>query len=106
MIGPFAMDLWWLAQAAPDPTSALPAWLTGTGLAAVLGWLLYRAEHARSELEKRHDAAMAAERMRLDACEERSRTILREATERTWEAVAALGKATDLIQAFADRDRR
>ena len=105
-----------LAQAVPDPTG-LPVWITGGGVLGVLGWLLYRSEHARTEESKRYDAArgewekrLDAQRAefdrRLDASEERYRTMADRYAGRTYEAAAALGQATDTIRSLADRDDR
>lgn len=92
-----------LAQAT-DP-NGLPAWIGSGTIAGVLGYLLYRSEHARTLMEERHIAAMIAERARLDACEERSRTILQQSTERTFEAIQTLGQATSTIRALSERAR-
>jgi hypothetical protein len=92
----FATMVVWFAQAG-DPTAGLPAWLGGGTVAGVLGFLLYRSEKARTLAEERHTAAMIAERARLDACEERARSVLRDSTERTYDAVAQLGRAVEII---------
>lgn len=108
-----------LAQALPnsDPTAALPGWIAGGGVAGILGWLLYRSEHARSEEQKRYDAALAEAQKRydalrtdadrrVDAAEERHRDMADRYAGKHYEAAAALGHAAETIRSLADRDDR
>ncbi len=95
-------------------------WLTGGGILAVLGWLLYRAEKRVDDIqerltaaEQRHaealDEADKRHTERLDAAEQRYRDMAEKYAGRTYEAITTLGEATSAVRAMAeerDHDRR
>lgn len=83
-----------LAQSPVDPTSALPGWLVGGSLSGILTWLLIRAE-------KRCEA----ETKRVDESEARYREMVQRYSEKTFEATAQLGRATEALQTLVNRGR-
>ena len=109
-----------LAQV-PDPTNALPAWLTGGGIAAILVYLLVRAEKRNDVLLARLDTQQAAhekaitelhttygERLaregaewqrRVDESEGRYRAMVDRYGDRLYAGLDALGQAAKLVQA-------
>lgn len=117
----FAAPLLILGQV-PDPTNSLPAWLTGGGLAAILVYLLIRAEKRNDVLLARvdalnvaHDKAVAdlhvdyGERLarnaadcqhRLDERDERYRAMAERTGDRLYAGLDALAQAAKLVQAI------
>jgi hypothetical protein len=92
-----------LAQSVPDPTSALPGWIVGGGASGILTWLLVRAEKRVDEQTKSFITQLADKDERLDACEQRYRDMVERFGEKTYDAVAQIGRATEVVQRLADK---
>lgn len=89
----------------PDPTSALPGWLAGGGLSAIMLWLLVRAEKHVDEVTKDCNARVETANQRTDAAEQRYRDMVERNADKLYSAVAELGRATEAIQRLQNRGK-
>lgn len=99
-------------DASPTPSWGDLAWLGGLALAMIVGGAIvyrwfYTPLRNDHEVERAaHAAELERSVVRLEAAEGRYRDMVDRYASRTYDAAAALGQATDIIRALADRDER